>query len=97
MRLRKLLRKFLEDTGAIAVGAKVAGMLGVIVVLVAGLFMTPIIAYEVDYIIFQNASDWNFTAASGAEALLGLIPFVWVAGLLIMAVASIFVISKSGD
>lgn len=71
-------------------------MLGIIVIVIAGLYMTPIIANEVDTIIFQNASDWNFTGHSGAESLLGLVPFVWVAGLLVLAVAGIFAMAKSG-
>lgn len=87
--------RLFKDKKGLSAASKVMGMIGVLVAVIAGLYMTPTIAYEVDYIIFQNASAWNFTGHAGAESLLGLIPFVWVAGLLIFAVVAIFTIAKS--
>ena len=87
--------RFAQNKVGLSVAAKVSGMLGAIIVLIAGIYMTPIIAHEVDNVIFQNASGWNFTGHSGAEALMGLIPFVWIAALLILVVSILFAIAKS--
>ena len=95
MNFWKLMRKFRDSKSGFSVAAKVSAMLGAIIVLIAGIYMTPIIAHEVDSVIFDNASDWNFTGHSGAEALMGLIPFVWIAALLILVVSILFAISKS--
>lgn len=76
-----------------AVGAFIAA----VIIIIAGVHMTPIVATEVDTVIFQNSSDWNFTGASGAAALMGLIPFVFIAGLLIAAVAIVFAWAKKSD
>jgi len=87
--------RFAQNRVGAAIAAKISGMMGAIIILIAGIYMTPIIAHEVDYVIFQNASDWNFTGASGASALMGLIPFVWVASLVILVVAILFAIAKA--
>jgi len=93
--LRLKESRFAQSRIGVAVAAKISGMLGAIIVLIAGIYMTPIIAHEVDNVIFQNASDWNFTGHSGAEALMGLIPFVWIAALVILVVAILFALAKS--
>ena len=37
---------------------------------------------------------WDFTGHEGAEAMLGLVPFVWVAGILISSTVGMFALAK---
>lgn len=72
---------------------KILGMIAMIVVLIAGLALTPTIIDQVENA--TGASDtWNFTGAEGAASLLGLIPFVWIASILIAVVVGMFILAK---
>ena len=72
----------------------VGGAIALIVIVVALFAMTPtIIEQEED--VTSDASTWNFTGASGAESLLGLTPFIWIGGIVILVVAGTFLLAKS--
>lgn len=76
-----------------APSAKIQQAIGLVVVTITLLAMTPIV---VDQVQAVNTTDWTFTGHEGAEALLGLVPFVWVAGVLIAAVIGAFSIAQRG-
>jgi len=38
---------------------------------------------------------WNFTGATGAESILGLVPFVWIASVLIACAVGMFALAKA--
>lgn len=82
--------------------AKITGAIAVIVVTIVLLALTPTIVSQVDTIVTAGTAagsgHWNFTGASGALSIMGLIPFVWVAAVLLCAVAGMWSIVKSkGD
>jgi hypothetical protein len=62
--------------------------------MIAMLAMTPIVIDQIESAT-ENADDWNFTGADGAESLLGLVPFVWIAGIVLLAVVGCFLIARS--
>jgi len=64
----------------------------IVVVTVCLLAMTPTI---VDQVQNMNTTGWTFTGAEGAIALLGLVPFIWVASILIAAAVGMFALAKS--
>lgn len=78
-RLKKLLR---STKGAVSsiVGA-VVGLVIAVVVIVA------VIPTIVDTIQDTNTTGWDFTGYEGAISLLELIPFIVIAGALLLAVA----------
>ena len=73
---------------------KVIGAIGIVVIVIVLLSMTPIIIEQVESTI-TDADTWNFTGATGAESILGLVPFVWIASILIAAAVGMFAIAKS--
>jgi len=73
---------------------KIIGAIGIVVIVIVLLSMTPIIIEQVESTI-ADADDWNFTGASGAESILGLVPFVWIASILIAAAVGMFALAKS--
>jgi hypothetical protein len=74
------------------IGNKIKGAIAIVVVTVVLLYMTPVIVDAVDAI---NTTGWDFTGYEGAIAILGLVPFLWVAGVLAFAAAAMFVLAKS--
>lgn len=74
-----------------SIQGKIQGAIGVVIVAIVLLACTPIV---VDQVVGVNTTGWNFTGHEGAEALLGLVPFVWVAGILIATVAMIFLMAR---
>jgi len=67
----------------------IAGALALIVIMIAMFAMTnTVIDQEED--ITADADTWNFTGATGAESLLGLTPFVWIAAILLIIVVGAF-------
>lgn len=70
---------------------KLIGGISIVILTIFLLSLTPTI---VDQVQSMNTSGWNFTGSAGAIALLGLVPFVWVAMILIGAVVGMFVIAK---
>jgi len=73
---------------------KIIGAIGIVVIVIVLLSMTPIIIEQVESTI-TDADTWNFTGASGAESILGLVPFVWIASILIAAAVGMFALAKS--
>ncbi len=75
------------------VSAKIVGAIGIVIITVVLLALTTTV---VDSVQNMNTTYWNFTGADGAKSLLGLVPFVWIAGVLISACVGMFALSKSG-
>lgn len=78
---------------------KIIGAIGIVVVVVILLSMTSVVIDQVEAVVggtgYSNASLWNFTGASGAESIIGLVPFVWIASILIAAAVGMFSLAKS--
>jgi len=75
------------------ISAKIIGAIGIVVITVTLLALTPTI---VDQVQSMNTSNWTFTGAEGAKMLLGLVPFIWVASILVCASVGMFALAKSG-
>lgn len=67
--------------------------IGMIVVMIAMLSTIGIVIEQVETAV-TGAATWNFTGASGAESLLGLVPFGWIAGIVVFAIAGAFMLAK---
>ena len=80
------------------IGGKVDNALtagiALIIIMIAMLAMTPIIIEQIETAT-ATADTWNFTGADGAESLMGLVPFVWIAGIVLLAVVGCFLIARS--
>jgi len=74
------------------VSEKIIGAVGIVVLTIVLLAMTPVV---VDQVEAMNTTSWTFTGHDGAIALLGLVPFCWIAGVLTSACVGMFVLSKS--
>ena len=72
---------------------KIIGGIGIVILTIFFLAMTPTV---VDQVSSLNTSAWNFTGYAGAISLLGLVPFVWVAMILVAAVVGMFALAKGG-
>lgn len=75
------------------IGNKIKGAITIIVVTIVLLYMTPVV---VDAVADINTTGWNFTGYEGAIAILGLVPFLWVAGVLAFASVAMFLLAR-GD
>lgn len=68
------------------------------VVVIVLLAMTPVVVEQVEAVLFgegaANSTMWNFTGAEGAASIAGLIPFVWIASILIAAAVGMFALAK---
>ena len=77
---------------------KIVGAIGIVIVVIVLLAMTPVIIDQVNVTSAVGEADkWNFTGASGALAILGLVPFVWIASILIAAAVGMFALAKGKD
>ena len=76
------------------VSEKVIGAVGIVIITVVLLAMTPTVVNAVQD---MNITGWNFTGHEGASQLLGLVPFVWIAGVLISSAVGMFALAKSKD
>lgn len=80
------------------VQSKVVGAIGIVIVTIVLLSMTSVVIDQVMAVMYgegaANASLWNFTGASGAESILGLVPFVYIASILIAAAVGMFALAK---
>lgn len=76
------------------ISGKIIGAIGIVIITVVLLALTPTV---VDQVQNMNTSGWSFTGYEGAIALLGLVPFVWVAGILISSAVGMFLLAKSGN
>ena len=54
--------------------------------LIIGMILVPII---VDQVQSVDTSNWTFTGSIGAKTLFGLLPFVFISGIVIYFIASI--------
>jgi len=77
--------------GTANVGAFVVGAVSIVVVVIVLLSMTPTV---VDQVQNLNTTGWTFTGHEGAEALIGLVPFVWIASILVAAAVGMFGLAK---
>jgi len=75
------------------VSSKIIGAIGIVVVVIVLLSMTSVVVEQVEDALSDSA-NWNFTGAEGAESILGLVPFVWIASILIAAAVGMFALSK---
>ena len=77
---------------------KIIGAVGIVVITIVLIAMTPTIVDSVQTMLV-NATDplteWNFTGAKGAIQLMGLVPFVWIAGILISSAVGMFALAKA--
>lgn len=71
---------------------QIIAAVSIVVVTICLLAMTPTV---VDQVQNMNTTGWTFTGYQGAIALLGLVPFVWVAAILISAAVGMFALAKS--
>lgn len=78
------------------VQAQVKATIGLIIIIVTMLAMAPTVIEQEENATADSAT-WNFTGAEGAEALVGLSPFVYYGAVLLVTVAGAFAISKMGD
>lgn len=74
------------------VSKKIIGAIGIVVITITLLALTPTV---VDQVQDMNTTGWTFTGAEGAIALLGLVPFIWVASILVAATVGMFMLAKS--
>lgn len=74
------------------IGNKIKGAIAIVVITIVLLYMTPVVVDAVDAI---NTTGWDFTGYEGAIALLGLVPFLWVAGVLAFAAAAMFMLARA--
>jgi len=81
------------------VGNSVIGAVGVVVITIVLLSMTPTVVSQCQAqiaIAEDPLTEWNFTGSEGAIALLGLVPFIWVASVLVCAAVGMFALAR-GD
>lgn len=81
------------------VSSKVIGAVGIVVIVIVLLSMTPTIVEQVTTQLLgaeAATTEWNFTGAEGAKSLLGLVPFIWVASILVCAAVGMFALAKGG-
>ena len=71
---------------------KIIGAVGIVVITIVLLSMTPTV---VDAVQNMNTTGWNFTGSTGAIQLLGLVPFIWIAGILIASAVGMFSLAKA--
>lgn len=71
---------------------KIIGAVAIVIIVVTLLALTPTV---VDQVQDMNTTGWTFTGHEGAEALLGLVPFIWVASILIAAAVGMFALAKA--
>lgn len=76
------------------VSKKIVGAIGIVIVVIVLLSMTSVVVEQVETALADSA-NWNFTGAAGAESILGLVPFVWIASILIAAAVGMFALSKT--
>lgn len=75
---------------------QVKATVSLIIVIVALFAMGPVIIEQEEQAT-ADADVWNFTGAEGAEALVGLSPFVYYGAVLLVMVSGAFAIAKYGD
>ena len=71
----------------VEIANSIQAAIAVVVVTIVLLYMTSPIVAAVDSI---NTTAWDFTEYEGAIAILGLVPFLWVAAILGFAAYAMF-------
>ena len=79
--------------GVYLVNKQVKATIGLIIILITMLAMAETVITQVEEAM-SGDDTWNFTGAEGASALVGLVPLVYYASILLVAVAGAFAISK---
>jgi hypothetical protein len=74
------------NTKGESIGAKASEVIGLIVVAIIYVYLIPTFVSAVTGI---DTSGWNFTGSTGAVAILFLLPFVFIVGLVLWFVKSI--------
>lgn len=75
------------------VGNKIQLGIGFIIIAVAMLATIGIVVDQVDTVLAE-AVNWTFTGHEGAEAILGLAPFGWIAGIAVFIIVGAFMLAK---
>lgn len=75
------------------VGGKIQLGIGFIIIAVAMLATIGIVVDQVDTAL-AAAVNWTFTGHEGAEAILGLAPFGWIAGIAVFIIVGSFMLAK---
>jgi hypothetical protein len=91
-----------EEKKTVKINDTIVAAVSLIVVMIA---MLSTIGIVVDQVNTASAAavNWTFTGHAGAAALLGLIPFAWIAGIAVMGIAGSFLLvqglkgGKKGD
>lgn len=75
------------------VGNKIQLGIALIVISIAMLATIGIVVDQVDAALVE-AVNWTFTGHEGAEAILGLAPFGWIAGVALFMIVGGFMLAK---
>lgn len=86
------------------VSRSIIGAIGIVVVTIVLLSLTSTVVSTVQSEIWKGSTGasvgktpWNFTGYTGAAAMLGLVPFVWIAGVLIAATVGMLMLFRGGQ
>lgn len=86
------------------VSNSIIGAIGIIIVTIVLLSLTGTVVSTVQSEIWKGSAGasagkvpWNFTGYAGASSMLGLIPFVWIAGILIAAAVGMLMLYRGGQ
>jgi hypothetical protein len=79
--MTQFLMRFLLDTRAsVDTKDRLVDWVGLVVSLIFGVYLLPVV---VDTIANTNYTNWTFTGAAGAKVLYGLLPFVFIIGMIV--------------
>lgn len=77
----------------VEIGGKIQLGIALIVIAIAMLATIGIVVDQVDTALAE-AVNWTFTGHEGAEAILGLAPFGWIAGIALFIIVGGFQLAK---
>jgi heme/copper-type cytochrome/quinol oxidase subunit 2 len=80
-----------EEKKTVKISNTIVAAISLIVIMIAMLATIGIVVDQVESAVAE-AVNWTFTGHEGAEALLGLIPFAWIAGIAVMGIAGSFLL-----
>jgi len=69
------------------VSVTVSEWVKLVIGIIVGIVMIPIIEFEIRS---TNTTAWNFTGSTGAITLFRLIPFIFIAGVIIWFIGKLF-------
>jgi hypothetical protein len=70
----------LDQRAEMSVKERVVDWVGLTISLIFGVYLLPVV---VDTIANTNYTNWTFTGAAGAKVLYGLLPFIFVIGMIV--------------